>query len=204
MNDEKDIAENKEGDKTEEEYLSEDGNEIIEPEEEILDEENAKQKIKKLKERLNLCEKEKKEYLSGWQKERADSINVKKSEEKTREYIINFKKEEILKDFLDISDSFEQAFKNDGFKDMEENYKKGVEAIHGRLAQILERHKVMPYESKGEIFNPEKHEALTTEYIDESENDNIILEEFQKGYSVNDKVLRHAKVKVGIYKENNK
>lgn len=169
-------------------------------EEEI--EENIEVKIKGLKEKLKKCEAEKHEFLTGWQRAKADYINARKEEEQKREDYINYKTENILKEFLSVADAFEQAFKNDEFKNLEEGFRKGIEAIHSQLAKILEKHKIKPYESLSEIFDPQKHEALMAEEVSESEKDHIILEEFQKGYSINDRVLRPAKVRVGIYKEN--
>jgi len=179
-------------------------NELIDAEEVELEEieENSAIKIKELKEKLKKCETEKQDYLIGWQRAKADYVNARKEEEQRRENLISYNTENILRELLTLADAFEQAFKNDGFKNLEDRYKKGIEAIHGQLARILEYHKIKSYDCLGEIFDPAKHEAISAENTTETEKDNIVLEEFQKGYIINNKILRPAKVKVGIYKNN--
>lgn len=164
-------------------------------------EENSLVKIKDLKEKIKKCEAEKQDYLIGWQRAKADHINSRKNEEKLREDYIAYKTENILLNFLDVLDAFHEAFKNNGFQELAENYKKGIEAIFNKFSKVLEYHNVKPYDSLGEIFNPALHEGLITEEIEDTKKDNIVLEEFQKGYKINERVLRPAKVKVGIYKK---
>lgn len=164
-------------------------------------EENSAIKIKALKEKLKKCETEKQEYLIGWQRAKADHINARKNEEKSREDYVAYKTEDILKSLLDILDAFHEAFKNNGFQELAENYKKGIEAIFNKFLKVLEYHNVKQYDCLGEHFNPALHEGLVVEETNDKEKDNIVLEEFQKGYNINGKVLRPAKVKVGIYKE---
>lgn len=165
-------------------------------------EESLTTKIKDLKEKLKKCEAEKQDYLVGWQRAKADHINARKNEEKYREDYAAYRAEDMLRKFLDIGDAFREAFKNNGFQNLAENYKKGIEAIFNKFEKMLEYYNVKPYDCLGEIFNPALHEGLIIEETEDEKKDNIVLEEFQKGYTINNKVLRPAKVKVGIYKEN--
>lgn len=151
-------------------------------------------------EALRKCQAEKNEYLDGWQRARADYVNAKKNEEKIREELLNYNTEKLIKEFLPIIDDFNLAFKEELFKNLGENYKKGIEAIAQKFIKILEHYEVTSFNSAGEQFNPERHEAIAMEEVETQEKDNIILEEFQKGYNIKDKLLRPAKVKVGIYK----
>lgn len=197
MTDNKDNDKNENGLEIEAEEMPVDINDV-----ELEDiEENSAAKIKDLKEKLKKCEAEKQDYLVGWQRTKADHINARKNEEKTREDYVSYKTEDILRNFLDIGDAFREAFKNNGFQEIAENYKKGIEAIFNKLEKMLEYYNVKQYDSLGAVFNPALHEGLVIEETGDEKKDNIVLEEFQKGYTINNKVLRPSKVKVGIYKE---
>lgn len=188
-----------------------DDNIYLEPEEKNFNEEEIKEEsedslenqIKILKNKLKECEKQKGEYLTGWQRAKADFINGKKDELKLREEIINVKTENILNEFLEIADFFNLIFKHSDWNGLNNEWKKGIEAIYAKFIKIFENHGARPFESVGEQFNPLKHEAIMTEEVSAEEKDHIVLEEFEKGYNIKDKILRPAKVKVGVYKNNN-
>ena len=97
---------------------------------------------------------------------------------------------------LPAIDSFELALKS--YSD-QEKFVKGMELIYSQLYTLLEKQSVKKIEALGKHFDPYKHEVMIT--VD-SDKDGIVLEELQKGYMMHDKVLRHAKVKIG--KKNNK
>ena len=164
---------------------------------EYIDEDREKfvdfeQKIKKLKEKLKSCQKEKEEYLSGWQKERADFINYKKDEEEKLKEKELFQKEKIVLEILLILDNIKRAEKELP-KEIEENqWVKGVLKIKNQIENLLKQEGVEEMKCE-EKFNPELHEAVE---IVEGENDKII-EILQNGYLFKGKVLRPAMVKVG-------
>jgi len=167
--------------------------ETLELEEEILEEEGLKEKIKKLRKELESCRKEKEEYLAGWQRAKADFINARKEEERSREALLKFAEERILREFLTITDSLELALK---LKPAE-----GLEQIYSQFRELLKQHGAIPIESAGKKFNPLEHESLEEEEVLEETKDNLVLEELQKGWMLHERVLRPAKVKVGVYKE---
>ena len=68
----------------------------------------------------------------------------------------------------------------------------GISMVATKLKKILSSYEVEPFESKGNIFNPEFHEAIMSQKSKETEN--TIIEEFEKGYKINDKIIRHSKV----------
>ncbi len=174
--------------------MDEDKNEeeVLEPEEEVLEEEGLNAKLKKLRQELKKCQQEKAEYLAGWQRAKADFINARKDEERARAEFLKYAEEKTLYDILAVADSLELALK---LKPSE-----GMEQIYSQLREFLKSHGVMPIESAGEKFNPIEHEALEKEEVTEETQDNIVLEELQKGWRLYDRVLRPAKVKVGVYK----
>lgn len=169
-----------------------DENEEIEIEDEVLEEEGWREKLKKMREDLRATRKEKEEYLAGWQRSKADFINARKEEEKAREEFIKFAQAELLLSILPVLDSFEMAMKH-GKTD-------GLPEIYKQLCEILKQKGVTPMESRGKKFNPQEHEAITQEEVKNKEEDEVVLEDLQRGWYLFDKVLRPAKVKVGVYK----
>ncbi|HOK35096.1 MAG TPA: nucleotide exchange factor GrpE [Candidatus Pacearchaeota archaeon] len=166
---------------------------IEEGEEKNLD---LEKKIEKLKEKLKICQKEKEEYLAGWQRERADFLNYKRDEEKKLEEKIEFFKKKILLEFLSVLDSIERAEKNLPEEMKENSWAKGVLGIKKQIEGILRKEGVEEIEID-EDFNPELCEAV--EVIEGEEGK--VIEVSQKGYLLNKKVLRPAKVKVGKGRE---
>jgi molecular chaperone GrpE len=153
--------------------------------------------IRKSSERKDIKDYEKKieELTETLQRLQADFENYKKQVEKQN---TNFKKSckaDFICKVLPILDSFELALKNN--KD-EAEFKKGVELIFSQFFQTLEDFGLRPIDTNGK-FDPYKHEVLLTEESDK-EPDSII-QELQKGYMMDDFVIRHSKVKVA---KNNK
>jgi len=174
--------------------IYDDGDNTVESE--IADGDGApEQKIAQLKKALAECRKEKEEYLAGWQRSRADFINARKEEEERRSEFARLREEKILRDLLDVADSFDRAA---GFN------QEGVSHIHKQFADILKHYGVSAIDtSVGKPFDPSYHEAIGQAETDVPEEDDTVKEELQRGYSINGRVLRPAKVKVALYKPNN-
>ena len=169
----------------------------------VSEDESAETQIKKFREKLKECQKLKDEYLAGWQRARADFINARKDEEKERKEFIRFAQRNILEKLLDLADNFDLAFANrdilpkDGGK-----WLAGMENTRTRLMKILEESGAAPLEnSSGKKFNPLAQEAIEKIPVKNLEKDNLVLEEARKGYKMYNKILRPAKVKVGIYEK---
>jgi molecular chaperone GrpE len=94
---------------------------------------------------------------------------------------------------LPIIDDIDRGLKHHKDDEASEAFK----MVKGKLIAFLESYNIVAFESLGEEFDPEKHDAMLTRCV-EDEKDNIILEEFEKGYMIDKKVLRHAKVIVNI------
>ena len=154
-------------------------------------EEDVLAQLKKTKEKLKEANREKADYLAGWQRAKADFINARKDEERMREHMVKFAGEALIKELLPLADSFEMALRHEQSESMA--------LLLRQLLEILKHNGVVPYESIGKPFNPQEHEALGEIAVDEEEKNNIILEELQKGYMMHERVLRPAKVKIGIY-----
>ncbi len=154
---------------------------------------------KKKEDKLKKCTAEKQEYLDGWQRAKAELVNAKKDFDEQRKDFVKFAKGDLIMQIIPALDSFEMAFKNtDGVPDQ---WLKGVEHIHSQFMQILEDNGVKQIGLEGEEFDTNLHTAVETIKIDEKEKDNIIVEVVQKGYELNGRVIREAKVRVGELKK---
>jgi len=121
----------------------------------------------------------------------AEFENYKKRTEKEQVEFVKYAHAEVIASMLPVLDSFEIALKNTIDK---EKFVEGMKIVYAQLHSLLEAEGLSPIKSVGENFDPYKHEVLMKEESDKPEG--TILEEFQKGYMLNDKVLRFSKVKV--------
>jgi molecular chaperone GrpE len=131
------------------------------------------------------------EYTNDLKRLQAEFENYKKRVEKERTEFGKYANAEVISSMLPILDSFEIALKNTADK---EKFAEGIKMIYAQLYSALEAEGLRPISTSGEKFDPYRHEVLLKEESDKPEG--TILEEFQKGYMLNDKVLRFSKVKV--------
>lgn len=151
--------------------------------------------IEGLKEKLEQCEKTKSEYLAGWQRARADFLNYKKDEVERIENLIAYSNEELILKILPIVDNFNLIAKKIPDNQKEDSNIKGLLQIEMQMSDFLKKYGVEEIKSIGEKFDPNLHEAVE---IVESENceSGKIVDEIRKGYTINGRLLRPAKVKV--------
>lgn len=124
----------------------------------------------------------------------ADFDNFKKRTDRDREEMIFFLKSDIFKKVLPRVDDLERIIKNTP-EDMKQGALfEGVVSMQSKLLQDLEKMGVHPFDSIGSEVDPHKHDVMTQVPWGE---DGIIIDEFEKGYMLGEKVLRHAKVVVG-------
>mgnify|MGYP001610161057 CR=1 FL=1 len=181
---------------------------FTEPEEEIVEfefnedgEEDLKKTLKKFRADLKACQKEKEEYLTGWQKERADFANYKKGEDDRRAMISEALRERILARFLTVLDSFNMAFANsEMWNKVDENWRKGVEYIYGQMNAIFEEYGVKEIGVAGESFDPNIHQPVEMTPTDQKEQDHKVVTVTQKGYKLGERVIRPARVNVWEFK----
>lgn len=149
--------------------------------------------FKKLQDTEAALEKEKKEYLFLM----ADFDNYRKRVVKEKADIIKNAAERTLKDLLPIVDDFERAL--DATKDDQngQQVREGMELIYNKLVKYLANNGVKPIESTGADFNDDLHDAITTIPAPDESLKGKVIDTTTKGYMINDKVLRHAKVVVG-------
>ncbi len=134
------------------------------------------------------------DYKDSLQRLQAEFENYKKRVDREKQQFRQFAAAEVVKSFLPVLDSFELALKSIN----SENTKlvKGMEMIYGQFYSALESQGLRPIKALGERFDPYKHEVLMQGETSEEKKEGLVAEEFQKGYMLNDVVLRYSKVKV--------
>ncbi|MEK7129073.1 MAG: nucleotide exchange factor GrpE [Patescibacteria group bacterium] len=157
-------------------------------------------KIKKLRDKLKECEKERMEYLSGWQRAKADFINSRREDGVWKKEYMLFANEGLIGELLPVMDSFALAFSNkEAWEKTDKNWRIGVEYIYSQLSAALGEHGLVMFGAKSEIFDPSKHTALETIETDDLDKDGLIENVLQQGYILNGKIIRPAKVNVYKY-----
>ena len=160
--------------------------------EETIDEEgnsSFQEKIKKFQEKLKKCQELKEEYLDGWQRAKADLINARKDDERRNQEFLKFANASLIFEILSVLDSFDLAFANEDSK-----FSKGILLIKMQLEDVLKKYGLEVIKSTGEKFNLQLHEVI--QEVESEKEEGIITEEIQKGYLLNGKVLRPARVRV--------
>ena len=181
----------------------EDESEVLEFEFNEDGEEDLKKTLKKLRADLKACKAEKEEYLTGWQKERADFVNYKKQEDDRRTNFSESVRERILTRFLTVLDSFNMAFANkEAWEKVDDNWRKGVEYIYAQMNTIFEEYGVKEIGQVGENFDPNIHQSIEVTGTDKKEDNHKVSEVIQKGYKLGDRIIRAARVNVFEYNEN--
>lgn len=148
---------------------------------------------KELGETKEKLEKEKREYLFLM----AEFDNFRKRTIKEKADIIRNASESVLKGLLPIVDDFERGL--DALKNTDDTdaAKQGMQLIYNKLMKYLEQNGVKPIDSNGTEFNPDLHEAIAMVPTDNPDQKGKVIDTPTKGYTINDKVLRFAKVAVG-------
>jgi molecular chaperone GrpE len=156
-----------------------------------------------LKKELEHKTKESQDYLDHLKRLQADFENFIKRSDKERKDVVAFASEKLVLKLLTVLDEFEHtldALRKSGTKS---DIVQGIELLYKNFHKILSDEGVQPIESVGKAASPYAHEVVLTEPR-EGIADGIILEEFQKGYRMKDKVVRYAKVKVAKAKTGGK
>ncbi len=137
--------------------------------------------------------KEKKEYLFLM----AEFDNFRKRTLKEKSEIIKNAGENVLKGLLPIMDDFERGLKAAESSDDKDAMKEGMNLIYNKLKKYLAQNGVKEFDPEDDTFDTERHEAISVVPVPDPEKKGKILDTVEKGYTINDKVLRHAKVVVG-------
>jgi molecular chaperone GrpE len=139
-------------------------------------------------------EKEKaEEYLANWQRAQADFMNYKRRTEQERAEFNSFANANLIRGLLPVLDDLERALEAVPPRYKKSDWVEGVRLVERKFKTSLEGQGVKPIKALGEAFDPNFHEALRQDAGEEG----VVIEEFQKGYMLNDKLLRPSRVVVG-------
>ena len=148
---------------------------------------------KQLDEAQAAGEKEKKDYMFLM----AEFDNFRKRVRREKEDLLKNGNEKILAGLLPIVDDFERGLEATRDSEDPNAIREGMELIYNKLVKYLEQNGVKAMESTGMDFDADLHEAIATIPAPSEDLKGKVIDTTQKGYTINDKVLRHAKVAVG-------
>lgn len=152
----------------------------------VIAEEHAGDQVKKLKEKVRAAEDKAKEYLDGWQRAQADFVNIRKRDEEAKLEFLKFAKSDLIEQLMPVLDSLSLAGGH-------------AEVIYKQLLQILKQNGLEEMNPVGEQFDPRLHESIGSIETEKKDEDHKILDVMQKGYILQGKIIRPAKVRIGEY-----
>jgi molecular chaperone GrpE len=139
---------------------------------------------------------EKEEYYDRLLRTQADFDNYRKRVQKEQSNLLRYGAENALLEILPVVDNFERALDSTRVHgDSNSNLREGVEMILGQFLEVFKKLGATPIETVGEIFDPNKHDALLRVHAPDV-TEGTVVEEIRKGYYLHDKVLRPAQVTV--------
>lgn len=131
----------------------------------------------------------------------AEFENYRKRVDRERAELYQHGRDDVLLQFLPVVDNFERALSSlESSEGDAEALRNGVELIHKQFKDALSKFGLEAVEAVGQTFDPHVHEAVTTEATDKHK-ENTVIQEFQRGYRIGDRLLRPAKVKVAASPE---
>jgi molecular chaperone GrpE len=145
--------------------------------------------ISALADELELARRERDEYLDDMRRMKAELENSRKRQEKERARLTQLASERLVRELLPVLDNLERALEAEG------DIREGVVATLDHLTSVLGREGLTPVLSDGEPFDPTVHEAVMGQPSEEHEEDTVI-QTFERGYTLNGRPLRPAKVVV--------
>ena len=165
--------------------------------EEADDSEEAKEKKKLFGRKPKKDPKDEKieELTDRVTRQMAEFDNFRKRTEKEKAAMYEIGAKSVIEKLLPIVDNFERGFLTVAEEDKEDSFVKGMEMVYKQILTTFETIGVKPIEAVGQEFNPDLHNAVM-HVDDENVGENIIVEEFQKGYTYHDAVVRYSMVKV--------
>lgn len=155
--------------------------------------------VAELEVRLRQLEEENSVLKDQYLRKAADFENYRKRMIKEREENAKFANANLLLDLIPVIDDFERAIRSSAESQDFATFHTGIVLIEKQLVEMLDRkYALKRYESAGQVFDPERHEAISVAEIPPPADERIVLEDYQKGFTLHDRILRTAKVKVSL------
>jgi molecular chaperone GrpE len=151
------------------------------------------QNIQELQNQLEGLRKEKDDTFAKLQRLAADYDNYQKRSAKQINDNVAYEKDKIVKSLLPVLDNFEYILANTSCGAADETLLQGVKIIYDQMLAVLKGHGIEQINSAGEQFNPAHHEAITHR-SENSKEEGVVLEELQKGYKLNGRLIRASRV----------
>ena len=170
-------------------------------EEENIEEAKELSPLEQLNEKIRLKDEELANQKDTFLREKAELENFKKRLAKEKEDFVQFANERLLKELIQIEDNLERALEVPNAT--LESLKEGVEMIQKQFTTFLKNQKAEPIEALGKPFDPNLHEVLNQQESEEHE-ENTVIQEYSKGYTLNGRILRPAKVVIAKKPTENK
>jgi molecular chaperone GrpE len=148
-----------------------------------------------LHEQIEALQKEKDELFAKLQRVSADYANFQKRVPRQVADSIAYEKEKLIRALLPMLDNFERTLEQSHTAESVEVVLQGVQMIHDHMLDVLRSQGIEQIDARGEKFDPSQHEAVMRREDPERE-DHMVLEVFQKGYRMNDRILRPSRVSV--------
>jgi molecular chaperone GrpE len=142
------------------------------------------------------------EYLDHLQRLQAEFDNYKKRVDREKKELIEYANAELVSELIDIMENLERGVASAKESGDIDSIVKGMEMVSNQLMDILGSRGLKPIEAVGKKFDPHYHEAMMMTPTDEYPY-NTVIEEFQQGYMMKDKVLRYSRVRVSVNENNN-
>jgi molecular chaperone GrpE len=143
---------------------------------------------------LDTLRRERDDYYDRLLRKTAEFDNYRKRVERERREQADEKVSDLLIDILGVADDFERALSVDAADDIAA-YRRGIELIQTKLQDLLKRHGVRPIEALGTDFDPNRHQAVMQE-VSPGHREGEVIGELRRGYTIGDRLLRPAMVKV--------
>ncbi len=153
-------------------------------------ESSAASKVKKLKEELEQCRKERQEYMDGWQRSKADYVNVLRRLEEETTAARTKGMVKAAQAFITVLDSLNRA---EATGEVPDTFKGIAKQLHDAANSLG----LTPFGETGEAFDPNLHEALGQEPVTDAALDDTVTTVLEQGWKTGDTVIRAAKVRVG-------
>jgi len=154
-------------------------------------------KLKQLREKLRVAIEEKQQYLMGWQKEKAEFINIRRRDEESKQEFYKFAVQGLLEELLPVLDSFDMAMSNkEAWNAVSGEWRGGMETIYNQFKGILAKNGVEAFGEVGNPADPAKFHMIGVDNTDDAKLDHTVSAVLQKGYMFKEKVLRPAMVRV--------
>ncbi len=162
--------------------------------------EDTKKQLEETKKQIEETKKQHEDCKDGLLRLSAEFENVRKRTLKEKEEFVKYANEKLILELIDIMENLERGLENAKKAENKDKLIEGMELIYKQFKNVLEKNGLTPINALGEKFDPYKHEAMMQTITDEYE-DGTILEEFARGYMLNNKVIRYSKVRVSKRKE---